>query len=422
MDFPATVPYETLCNHNSTYQPGLIGLYEAFYRGGILFESQKKNILVHRQIENMEGGKKEWFERLKRAWYINRAGGLIDWLIAAVYSEEPKISGPGEYWGRLNDDATGSGDDIGVLARDALRSSLVHGRSWVSVDFPYADRKLDATYKILPVESVEDWKINCDTKKVEWARIRNEIPIADEVYPWVNVNRTKYQWIFVTADKIVTYEIIEKSNKSINKKTQVNKVDERTHDFGETPIFIIKPEAGQWVMDRIESVVKQLFNTEADLSHLLSQCAFPTRVLKLQDTQIEALVISEMAALKLTPLEDFEWKSPSNEAFVPLSNQVDKLRNGLYEVVQALAINAMATQTQNARQSATAKRIDREPLQVLLSSFSRPIREGLEDAFDAVARYREDDQSKIELSGFDKYSVDLRDAKEYINGESIQEK
>jgi hypothetical protein len=171
-------------------------------------------------------------------------------------------------------------------------------------------------------------------------------------------------------------------------------------------------------MDRIENVVTALYNTEADLAHLLAQCAFPMRILRLDSTQLENLIVSEMAALKLSPIESMSFEAPSSGAFEPISSQVERLKKSLYEVVQALAINALATQTQNARQSAAAKGMDREPLQVLLSSFARPIREAFEHAFDAVAVYRGDDPEAVTLTGFDEYTATMEDLGGAINGQT----
>ena len=102
--------------------------------------------------------------------------------------------------------------------------------------------------------------------------------------------------------------------------------------------------------------------------------------------------------------------------YEPLFRDTERLKQALYEVVQALAINAQATQTQNARQSGDAKLIDREPLQTLLASFAWPIEEALLRLIEALKTYRNEEDLDVQLAGFTPSDVTLDDARQVIQG------
>ena len=90
---------------NPAYDADKIRRHTAIYQAGDAFRACIDEFLIKRRLEESSEagdlGRAHYEERKKRAHYIARGSGLIDWLTAAVFRSEPRIVAPGDptgYW------------------------------------------------------------------------------------------------------------------------------------------------------------------------------------------------------------------------------------------------------------------------------------------------------------------------------------
>jgi len=327
MSFPASVPVKEIKETSKAYNAEKITNYTALYEGGDIFTEQIENFLVKRKAEK-NGQSADYECRKHRAPYINHAGGLIDWLTAAVFKDEPAFvvdenasEQTKAYWEGLNEDANGLGWNLSAVAREGLRQVLLHGRSYLSVDFPsdegsVADRNsLDAYIKNLRAIEVDDWHEK--DGKLEWVRLHNAEQVRDREKLWSQSNKVRHTWTYYQDNTIVMYEAYENGSGTFDSE-EANKVYEVNHDFN-MPVFDVNVTPGQWVMERIRDVVVAIFNRDAAVCKYLDDSAFQMFVLKLNGARkMSGLIMEDITGLMLEIGEDAEWKAPQSGFYEPM--------------------------------------------------------------------------------------------------------
>ena len=425
LDFPQTIPVRDIEQTSGAYDANKIGKHSALYVGGDCFRDRIDEFLIRRPSEcsTNPAGRDNYAARKRRAPYINRAGGLIDWFVASVFRIEPMfICDPAlpqssiDYWTGLNRNADGLGTPLPALARRALKEVMLNLRSYFQVIFPQqsvspADpSSADATLDVISAIEADDW---CEdgAGRLEWLRSHNVRGVEHSEF-WAKSDDQVHSWTYYDEEAIAVYEAVKRHGQWADQAAVLTEY--MTHEFG-LPVFEIRAGHGQWVMERIADVVIALFNRDASVCKYLDDSAFQVLAISTQK-QLDQIVAQDLMALSLEPGDSVRFLAPENGFYGPLSGDQDRLKQALYEVVQASAINAMATQTQNARQSAKAKQIDRDPLQVLLASFAWPVRDALERAKDQLAEFRNEAPDAIHLAGMDEFTETLADAREFITG------
>lgn len=428
--FPGAIDYNTLNQHNSEYDAERMLKHRLLYEGGPEFHDKIDKFLVKRQIEkNSAGsggfnGNAHWEARSEKAWYIPRGAGLIDWLIAEVFKKDIRIvcndgsEAQKEYWEGLNENADGLGTSLSTICRRALREVLLYKRGYFAVNFvdefgeAAKEESLEARIRSIPASTVDDWELD-GFGKLTMLRTRfNEL---ERTAIWTQPTTQRYCWSFFTDTQIAEYEITGVPKDSEPKgEDNANRTKDDQHDFGVIPIFPVRAEREMWVMARIYDCVIALFNREVSVTWALDQMAYALLVLKLEETEVKSIVASELAALKIKPHEDAKFESPSPKLYQPLFEDTTRLKESLYEVIQMLAQNAIATQTQNARQSADAKELDQEPMQTLLSSFAWTIKEALVNLVKALQAYRNEEDLDVKVQGIDEFDATMADLKDKL--------
>ncbi len=92
--FPTTIPHDALKATHAEYDGNSLGRHEALYLGGKAFEERIDDFLVRRKSEENNGQNTlhdQYAQRKRRAHYVARAAGLIDWLVAAVFCRPPRV-------------------------------------------------------------------------------------------------------------------------------------------------------------------------------------------------------------------------------------------------------------------------------------------------------------------------------------------
>jgi hypothetical protein len=93
IQFPAEIAVDILLKTSPSYDAETLQIYNALYRGGKAVHDNKimDKLLTKREIEKVPQGADQYQRRKKRAPYVNRAGGMIDFFVASCYPKDPVI-------------------------------------------------------------------------------------------------------------------------------------------------------------------------------------------------------------------------------------------------------------------------------------------------------------------------------------------
>ncbi len=426
MNFPESISVQDIKDPNPDYDYDQVEDYKALYLGGEEFRERKDRFLTPRNSDRTYP--EQYADRLARAHYINRAGGIIDWLAAAVLNDRPQYivsesasEESREYWEGLNRDADGLGHPIGDVITRSLIQSLVHNRSYLTAKFDSpVGRKggdgLDAKIDIMSAEEVTDWGFD-NTGKLDFAKATGCELVRDPAEPWKQSTVKRYTWTFYDEEKVAVYEAFERNNQ---KDSEAKLVGELSHSFG-MPVFQVYTHPGQWIMDRIKDVVVSIFNRDSATTKYLDDGAFQTFVLNVdQTTDTSSIVMTDMSGIKLTPGEGAKWIAPEHGYYEPLSKDQQYLKSALFESMQSTAINA-ASIPQAGRLSGEAVDTMREPLQVLLSSLAWPQYDAWQRITEAILEHREEPKDTVKLSGLAGFNATMDDVENVIMGKEVVE-
>ncbi|MCX7934157.1 MAG: hypothetical protein N3A66_02735, partial [Planctomycetota bacterium] len=287
IELPTQIRVSDLTKTHREYNLDIIDDYQALYDGGHEFRRRIERFLPRRKIEesaervNLDGASM-YEERKRCAGYVNRAGGLIDWIIAAILRNPPVIclaedvesvraggepKNPNSYWWSLNHNADGLWTPLRTICARLLRSSMLHNRSYLAVSFPRDEARLAdveslyARFFALGAREVDDWQRD-DSGRLLWVRVHTVEMVRENVYSQPTAER--HYWTYIDSDAMHVYTAERQLNQYGEARPWRNEdmavlVSAKAHEFGRLPIFEIRTERGQWVMERIADVAIQLF-------------------------------------------------------------------------------------------------------------------------------------------------------------------
>lgn len=420
MNFPGQIPVADLNETHPEFDGDHLECCHALYHGGRIFREKLNDFLVKRKIEEKDAS--HYKLRKARSFYVPYAAGLIDWIAAAAMKDGLElrvVKGNDEqraYYESLSSNADGKGTPLASIATHALLNSLKYGRSYLFPDFlelysQAADAgSKDARIALLDPRNVDDWELS-DTGTLAWARMHTQ-DRKRSAEEYKQPKDTRDVWTFFDGNSVAIYENTRTSGQAVDLFAKLKEI--REHGIGTCPVFEVHAPENIWVLDRIFEVAVALFNREASLTWALDMSAYATLVLHLDGTQISELVASELAALKLQPAEGASYIAPPGGIYEPLFKDADRLKSSLYEVVRSLGINA-ANVPQAGRMSGETISKMREPLDILLESFSRPVIEAFARLLDTIREHRGDDDVELELV---QGSVEIDHEEEVADGEA----
>jgi len=411
---PATIEIKEIVKTHKGYNADQLVLYSAVYEGGELFDKHKDQLLDKRAIEK---DKPKVFEKRKEvSRYINRANGLFNLFRSSVFKAPPIISTDPEteYWDELNLDADGNGKPLATVAKEALQGMLLHNRAYFIADFRQEEGRgpRDARLRVLTADVVDNWQHD-EFGKLLWVRLHTVTQEREDGNDFLTPDIDCHRYTYIDSESITIYEVKVQAGDTVDtsQKPAAMVLNEQ-HDFGQLPVFEVKPFVGQFVMEQLYPVAVGLYNRESALTFQLNRQAFGQPILKLETPdRIEQVMAGETEVLVLGLMESFEYATVPASPSDSMLKDIERLTKSIYEVVNSLALTA---QTQNARQSAKAKELDRSPFEVLLQSFAWPVQTALRNWINAVQEFRDEQRIEISLSGVDDFTMTEEDVKESI--------
>jgi hypothetical protein len=170
-----------------------------------------------------------------------------------------------------------------------------------------------------------------------------------------------------------------------------------------------------WLIDRAFDVIRAIFERDCAAAYMLDEIAYPQRVFNVQNTDLSECVRPEYAALVIGTGEAFHYEAPPAASFDAEMKHLDYLKKAMYEVLNALALSVLAREGNWSRETALGKAMEREPLQILLRSYARPVRDALDLWIARVKAFRRD-ESQVTVHGLDTFTATMDDAVAAISG------
>jgi hypothetical protein len=401
----------------------LMKRYSDLYAGGEQLKTSARDYLEMRQKEPYD----VYMERLARVYYENYIGSIIDWYAATLFKREPVIEFEGKgdagrkYFSCFLEDCDQRGTTLAAMLRQQFVSALVHGKSYLLVDFPrptapvstWAEEEEAGLSHAYLVDFTEEELIN-------WSR--------DErgVFDWVvlrQVNRNRSSLEDVEGPRTETrYLYFDRTNyKTFVKESEKGVpllVDEGTHglaEMGMVPLFELKVTDGLWLMNKAALIQLEHFNKSNALSWALSMGLFAMPVVY-TDRQWEQIV-GESYYIQLAPNDRFGWTEPEGKVFQIASENLARLQEEIYRVCYLLH-QARGVHSSALSQSGMSKARDFAVTQEVLRAYGDQIKDYTKRVLRAIAGARKD-ELLINVSGMDDFDIaeftsDLEDAERLL--------
>jgi hypothetical protein len=150
-----------------------------------------------------------------------------------------------------------------------------------------------------------------------------------------------------------------------------------------------------------------------------SQC-FAVPVLVSDDNaSIPSVQATQVMALCLKTGEDFKFVAPPTAVFSSLGEDIERLRNSMYECLQSIALNAAAI-PQAGRLSGEAVDAMRMPMTTLINSFAWPIKDAMSRLVNFLREYR-GDEFEVKLEGFEQEQPETPEEAEAAEAEKQEQ-
>lgn len=427
--FPSTLKYKVLESKHEEYIVDYWEKLNAMYEGGYrLFNSPYlKDIFLKHAYEQPN----IYNERKKRAFYINYAGEIIDYICAALAMHPVHVESEEEvdqFYKDFKEDVSPAGGERVSLHKhitDQVRDALVYGRVWTMVDLPPVYEPigevlseaaqeesglLNAYALSVPPRNVTNWSSNEDGN-LEWAKLCYETKRYGFTEDSCEI--TKLYTIY-TASAWARYKVTY--NPDINPprdEDDILLVDSGVHSFERVPLIPFKLPPGLWAMNKLYSVAMEHFNKRCALSWAEYKSLFAERYEFLEGCEDACDDISDDKERAVNQVrgqgytqvraqnDRVEYVGPPTEAFAYCLDNLSALRDEMHRITHQMALS-VGTEASAVRRSGDSKEQDRQDTVVILNELGQLAREHVRRMYEAIATGRADNY-KFNVSGLDEF-------------------
>jgi hypothetical protein len=397
--------------------------YKDLYAGGEQLRLNAYEYLVRRQKEPAQ----VYEERLRRVFYENYVGSIVDWYAATLMRREPMLqfegSDPGakDFYNLFADNCDLKGTNLHEFFRQRFVQVMVCGSSFVVVDFPKAggvaqtraEEDASGRSRAYLTEYAADEVINWnydETGGLEWVVIRTSCLQQSQVTDakWERETR----WIYYDREN---YQIFRKAGEA----QAIEPIDEGRHGLAaqrRVPVFEMKVSEGLWLMNKAALLQLEHFNKSNALSWALTMGLFASPVIY-SDKEWKQ-VMGESYFIQLGKDDRFGWTEPEGKVYQIAADNLVRLKDEIYRVCYLM------NQAEQARggfiaASGLSKQIDSAVTQEVLRAYGDMVKEAMKHVLWGIAEARQDEVT-IEVSGMDEFDIgdfssDLDDAKKLLD-------
>ena len=397
--------------------------YKDLYAGGEQLRLNACEYLVRRQKEPGQ----VYEERLRRVFYENYVGSIVDWYAATLMRREPMLqfegsdSGAKSFYNVLSDDCDLKGTNLHEFFRQCFVQVMVLGSSFVVVDFPKAGvvaqtrAEEDASGRSrayltqYAADEVINWNYD-ETSGLEWVVIRTSClqqskvtdPKCERETRWIYYDRENYQ-VFRKVGEAQKIELLDEGRHGLAAQRRV-------------PVFELKVSEGLWLMNKSALLQLEHFNKSNALSWALTMGLFASPVIY-SDKEWNQ-VMGESYFIQLGKDDRFGWTEPEGKVYQIAADNLVRLKDEIYRVCYLM------NQAEEARggyiaASGLSKQIDSAVTQEVLRAYGSVVKDAMKQVLWAIAEARQDDVT-IDVSGMDEFDIgdfgsDLDDAKKLLD-------
>jgi hypothetical protein len=397
--------------------------YKDLYAGGEQLRLNACEYLVRRQKEPAQ----VYEERLRRVFYENYVGSIVDWYAATLMRREPMLqfegndTGAKSFYNLLSDDCDLKGTNLHEYFRQRFVEVLVCGSSFVVVDFPKArgmaqtraeedaSGRSRAYLSEYGADEVINWNYD-KTGRLDWVVVRTsclqQSKVTDAKWEketrWIYYDRANYQ-VFRKAGEAQAIELIDEGRHGLAAQ-------------GWVPIFEMKVSEGLWLMNKAALLQLEHFNKSNALSWALTMGLFASPVV-FSDKEWNQ-VVGESYFIQLGKDDRFGWTEPEGKVYQIAADNLVRLKDEIYRVCY-LMNQAGTSSGGDLRMSGLSKQRDFGVTQEVLRAYGDMVKDSMKQVLRAVAEARQDEVS-IDVSGMDEFDIgdltnELDDAKKLLD-------
>jgi hypothetical protein len=396
--------------------------YKDLYAGGEQMRLNACEYLVRRQKEPGQ----VYEERLRRVFYENYIGSIVDWYAATLMRREPTLQFEGSdgaaknFYSLLAGNCDLKGTTLSEFFRQRFVQVMVCGSSFVVVDFPKAggvaqtraEEDASGRSRAYLTEYAADEVINWnydETGGLEWVVIRTSCLQQSKVTDARCERETR--WIYYDREN---YQIYRK----VGEAQKIELMDEGRHGLAgqrRVPVFEMKVSEGLWLMNKSALLQLEHFNKSNALSWALTMGLFASPVIY-SDKEWNQ-VMGESYFIQLGKDDRFGWTEPEGKVYQIAADNLVRLKDEIYRVCYLM------NQAEEARggyiaASGLSKQIDSAVTQEVLRAYGGVVKDAMKQVLWAIAMARQDDVT-IDVSGMDEFDIgdfgsDLDDAKKLL--------
>ncbi len=389
-------------------QKGAWKTYRDLYVGGEQLRASAASYLIRRQREP----KDVYDERLRRVFYENYIGSIIDWYAATVFRREPVVLTEGEnetgkrFINQFAEDCDLRGSSLSELFRRRLIEALVSGSSYILVDFPRrlvpagnrAEEEQSGVSRAYLVEYSPDHIINWsfdEQGNYDWLVIRNSYMRKDRLEDdeWWHETR----WTYYDKENFRVY-------RQAGHDGEIEATDSGRHGLARqrrVPVFEMKVPEGLWLMNKAGRLQLEHFNKSNALSWALTMGLFSMPVVY-SDREWNQMV-GESYYIQLGPDDRFGWTEPQGHVYQIAAENLNRLQEEIYRVCYLMS-QAGGALASRAAQSGLSKQRDFAATQEVLRAYGDVVKDTIKRILRVVTAAREDDVS-IDVSGLDEFDI-----------------
>lgn len=383
--------------------------YRDLYAGGEQFRANAAAYLVRRHKEPAE----VYAERLRRVFYENYLGSIIDWYAATLFRREPVVTLEGgneagkAFFAAFVEDCDLKGTSLTDFFRRQIIEAMVTGCAHILVDFPHKEREPSnraeeeaegwaRAYLIgYRSEEVINWSHD-DRGNLEWVVIRT-----------ANLQRrkledgrpaTRWRWAYYDKEEFRIYEAAEEDRAT---PQLVSRGRHGLATLGRVPLVRLELSEGLWLANKAASLQLEHFNKSNALSWALTMGLFASPVIY-SDREWHQIV-GESYYIQLGPEDRFGWTEPEGHVFQIAAENLDRLKNEIYRVCY-LMTQAGGAFSGNAPQSGLSKQRDYTVTQEVLRAYGDAVKDAMKRVLVSIEAAREDGL-RIDVSGLDEFDI-----------------
>ena len=384
--------------------------YRDLYAGGEQFKLNAQAYLVRRQREPGD----VYAERLKRVYYENYIGSIVDWYAATLFRTEPVLTFEGkdarakEFFGALAGDVDCQGTGLSDFFRGRFIEGLIAGASFVLVDFPRREKpagsrgeedRVGASRAYVVAHNAEDlinWSFD-DHGQFDWVVLRTEQLKKDRVEDaeW----RHEKRWAYYDKTQFRIY----RQEWDASETGKIELVDEGQHGLaklGKVPLFGLRITEGQWMLSRAGLLQLEHFNKSNALAWALTMGLFAMPVVYSEREWSQ--MVGESYYIQLGPEDRFGWTEPEGKVYQIAADNLTRLQEEIYRV--CYLAQAGGPLADGASQSGVSKQLDFSITQEVLRGYGDAVKDLIRRVLTAIAAAREDG-IEISVTGMDEFDI-----------------